>query len=261
MHGLVAGLVTALVCAAGFVQPASAEDSVRYRGSYTWGHEVDAFCPHIDSQCYWLSPDTPTDVRSHLRQLSQQESSAPYSPVCVIVEAVIDRDSPRQGFAADYDGLVTVTRLFGGCADAPLVIESDLQHHRWILERIDGEALPEPDGGGKVPELDFGEKMTVTGNTGCNRFSGVAVLRDGALLVESVVSTRRLCTPFWNDIERRLLTVFGGGAAISIDADGRLVLDSTHGKLVFRLQDHVAASLRDNADALMVDVLRFPTAR
>ena len=64
-----------------------------------------------------------------------------------------------------------LTRVFSGlaligvCATAAAeVTESDLQHHRWVLESINGN--PALTGDAPVPELDFGEQMTVSGNTG-----------------------------------------------------------------------------------------------
>jgi hypothetical protein len=49
----------------------------RYRGSYTWGHEVNSFCPQINSQCYWLSPITSQVIRERLKQLSIARQSKP----------------------------------------------------------------------------------------------------------------------------------------------------------------------------------------
>ena len=183
-RAFLAQVAASIALATGLVNAGAAEEPVQYRGVYTWGHEVSTFCPDINSQCYWLSPDTPADVRDELRQLSQGVSSQPYGSVCVLIEAQVDRDSPRQGFAADYDGLITVSHLYGTCTDLSMVIASDLQHHRWVLETINGKTLPVPEGG-KIPELDFGEGMTVTGNLGCNKFTGKAVLRDGLFLIEA----------------------------------------------------------------------------
>ena len=107
------------------------EHQLRYRGEYTYGHEVNIFCPAINSQCYWLSSETPDEVRVTLQNLSVELKARPYDSVCVVIEGEIDRQSARQGFAADYDGLVTVTRLFGLCAETTIITPGDLQHHRW----------------------------------------------------------------------------------------------------------------------------------
>jgi porin len=124
------------------------------------------------------------------------------------------------------------------------VTATDLQHHRWVLQSINGEALPATEGKGKVPELDFGEAMHVTGNLGCNQFNGQAVLRDGAFLIEAMVSTRMMCPPPWGDIELTVQTLLGSESAISLDAAKKLTLAAADTTLVFRLEDWVAAANR-----------------
>ena len=89
--------------------------SQRYRGDYTLGHEVNSYCPEAGSQCYWLAPDTGSQVRDRLRMLYEQNSPGLYKPVCMDVAAEIDTQSERTGFAADMDGLITITRVHGVC--------------------------------------------------------------------------------------------------------------------------------------------------
>jgi porin len=117
---------------------------------------------------------------------------------------------------------------------------TDLQHHRWVLESVNGN--PAPTGDALVPELDFGEQMTVSGNTGCNRFNGKAVLRNGRFLIESMASTRRLCDQPANELENTLVTLLGSESDISIDADRKLTLSAAGTVAVFALQDWVAAA-------------------
>jgi len=124
------------------------------------------------------------------------------------------------------------------CAPAQKAVTAeDLQHHRWVLDSINGETLPTIDGPGKIPELDFGEQMTVSGNTGCNQMNGKAVLRDGFFLIEAMASTRMMCAPPWGDLEQALLTVLGSESTISIGRDKTLTLVSASTTLVFQLQD------------------------
>ena len=215
------------------------EDTARYRGDYTYGHEVNVFCPDINSQCYWLSGDTPADVHDSLQQLISENSATPYASFCVLVEGIVDRRSPRSGFAADYDGLIVISRLIGTCAESTLVIESDLQHHRWVLDSIDGETSSVGDKDGMIPDLDFGEKLHVTGNTGCNRFSGQAELRGEYFQIPALASTRRLCSPPENDLERRLQTVLSGNSLISLDEERYLTLSTDETVLRYRLRDWV----------------------
>jgi len=143
------------------------ERELRYRGEYTYGHEVNIFCSAISSQCYWLSGETPGETRAALQELSIERKTKPYDSVCVVIEGKIDRDSAKEGFAEDYDGLITVNRLFGLCTETAFVTQGDLQHHRWVLESVNGEALATDELDGKVPELDFGEPRTQSSdNTG-----------------------------------------------------------------------------------------------
>ena len=117
------------------------------------------------------------------------------------------------------------------------VTESELQHHRWVLESIDGEAVLQENTESLLPELDFGEQMHVSGNTGCNQYSGKAVLRDGFFLIESMLATQRSCSARQNALELKLQTLLGHESAISLAPDGSLTLRSASTVLVFSLQD------------------------
>lgn len=215
------------------------EPMLRYRGQYTYGHEVNTFCPDINSQCYWVDRDTPAAVRATLKEIRPLETVSPFTPVCIVIEGRIDRETARSGFAADYDGLITVGRVFGPCDDTNIVTQGDLQHHRWILESINGVPLDLGEPAGMMPELDFGERMTVTGNTGCNRISGQATLREQYFLIEHLAFTRRTCAPQRDTIERTLLQVVGDESVIRIDRERNLILESDQALLRFRLRDWV----------------------
>lgn len=214
-----------------------AESVLRYRGKYTYGHEVRAFCPAINSQCYWVGSGTGADIHAVLKDLATARAAAPYEPVCVVVEGVIDREALRSGFAASYDGLITVLRVFGRCDETQIVTQGDLQHHRWLLESVNDEMLDPAALVEGIPELDFGERMTVSGNTGCNRYSGQARLREAFFTVERMISTRRACAPTAMDLERTVQRVLSSESVITIGADWQLILDSEHGRLRFRLSD------------------------
>lgn len=132
-------------------------------------------------------------------------------------------------------GILTMS---GALAEST-VTDEDLEHHRWVLESINGAALPSLESGGRIPDLDFGERMMVTGNLGCNQISGKGVLRDGFFLIAAMVSTRRLCTSEWNDIERTLQTALGTESTISLGTDKNLTLETAGIILTFGLQDWV----------------------
>jgi len=210
---------------------------LRYRGEYTYGHEVRSFCPAINSQCYWVDAASSKAVRAALGELAAIPGAEPYRAVCVVIEGRIDRESKRDGFAADYDGLILITRVFGRCNETDIVTQGDLQHHRWILHSVDDKPVGSGAMNDLLPELDFGQLMTVTGNTGCNRFSGRAILRDDFFRIAPLASTHRLCAPPRNELEVTLLQVLGNESRIIIGDDRQLVLDAGHTKLRFRLSD------------------------
>jgi len=214
-------------------------EPIRYRGSYTLGHEVNVFCPEMNTQCYWLSSQTPEAARESLAGISRANTREPYDSQCVVVEAEIDKDVDRAGFAADYDGLITVTSVYGLCAGTNLVTPFDLQHHRWLLERVNDEMLVAPVIDAVVPELDFGEQLHVSGNTGCNRFSGLALLRGDTIQIERMTSTAMTCSPALNNLEQMVNGVLGAPATIRLTADRELILATATVTLQYRLRDWV----------------------
>ena len=218
------------------------EQPLRYRGHYTFGHEVNTFCPAINSQCYWLSPETARQQRQLLKQLVANNTSKAYQAICIVVEGKINRDPEAKnsiGFAAEYDGLFTVNNIFGLCSKTSIVTHGDLQHHRWILKSINGSKIEAEKLGNTIPEIDFGEQMTVTGNTGCNRFSGQATLQGDQFVIGSMKSTMMFCTAPQNEMELKLKQVLGSESKITIDDKKNLILEAGDTRLVYRLNDWI----------------------
>jgi heat shock protein HslJ len=220
----------------------AAEPLLRYRGHYTLVHEVNIFCPAINSQCYWISPQTSTQERTLLKQLVETNTSKPYQAICLVLEGSINRDPEARkhiGFAAEYDGLFTVNHVFGLCSETTIVTQGDLQHHRWILESINDDKLEAVNAGSRIPDIDFGEQMTVSGNSGCNRFSGRASLRDRWFSITSMMTTMMSCTPSQNQLDQKLQKLLGGDSIITIDDNKRLILEAGETRVVYHLRDWV----------------------
>lgn len=218
------------------------EQLLRYRGHYTFGHEVNIFCPAINSQCYWISPDTTLQQRLLLKQLVDNNTSKPYQSICLVVEGMINRNPEAKnniGFAAEYDGLFTVNHIFGLCSKTSIVTHGDLQHHRWLLESINNVKVETVKPDSKIPDLDFGEQMTVTGNTGCNRFSGLATLQDDNFFIGSMKSTMMTCDTSQDQMEREIQQLLSSESKITIDDNKRLILETGNTRLVYRLRDWV----------------------
>jgi len=133
-------------------------------------------------------------------------------------------------YANDYDGL---------CDNSGFVTQGDLQHHRWILESINGNKIDAAALDDRIPELEIAEQMMASGYSGCNRFHGKAALRKDQFSIYPLASTRMYCKAEQNDIESMLLKILGQESTISIDADKNLILQTDDTLLQFRLEDRV----------------------
>ena len=131
-------------------------------------------------------------------------------------------------YANDYDGLRD---------NSGLVTQGDLQHHRWILENINGNKIDAAALDDRLPGLEIGEQMMASGYLGCNRFHGKAALREDQFSIYPLASTRMYCKAEQNDIESMLLKILGRGSTISIDADRNLILQTDDTLMLFRLED------------------------
>ena len=124
-------------------------------------------------------------------------------------------------------------------SQAAQVSESSLQHHRWVLESVNGEAIDIQELGSIIPELEIGEQLAASGNSGCNRFFGTAVLQKNQFSINPVGSTRMLCKPVQNELEYLFLQLLGQWSTISLDAENNLTLKTENTLLEFRLEDRV----------------------
>ncbi|MGO4741960.1 heat shock protein HslJ [Serratia quinivorans] len=131
------------------------------------------------------------------------------------------------------------TLLLAGCSmsqNGKTVAESDLLHHNFALQSVDGVAVKP--GVGNRPNIEFGEKMHVSGAM-CNRFFGNGQLQDGVLTVKGLATTRMLCAdPQLNQWDRTIGDVLGKGAKVTLSAQ-QLTLSSGDHTLVYTLRDWV----------------------
>jgi heat shock protein HslJ len=218
----------------------ASEQSIRYRGQYTLGHEVNIFCPHINSQCYWLSPDIQPSLRQRLKTMAGNDKREAYEAICILVEASVNRNPEHKqdiGFARDYDGLITITKVFGFCNQSDIVTQGDLQHHRWILQSINNKEIYKDALNGYMPEIDFGEKMTVTGYSGCRQYSAQAELFDDRLRLKQTQYASNRCNDKQLNLEEVVVEVLNGQPKITIDKKNHLILKTENTKLVYYLND------------------------
>lgn len=134
---------------------------------------------------------------------------------------------------------IAALAILTGCGIKPhaTVTASDLLHHNFVLQSVDGEtAGPSPNGG--LLNLEFGEKLHVSGAM-CNRFFGRGQLRDGVLTVKPLSTTRLLCPDEQrNRWDRVMGAVLENGADVTLSAQ-RLTLSGSGHTLVYTLRDWV----------------------
>jgi heat shock protein HslJ len=216
------------------------------RGLYSFGHEVNVVCVGDPESCYWLV-DTSDEIRQKLKQ--QVAGKPPYTEICLNLIAELFAEK-ADGFGQDYDGSIRVQKMLGPCADGEVITVTslaDLQHRRWVLERINGLELMDYAGQlgfelttapELLPELDFGEQGFVSGNTGCNRIKGQASVADNQLTLGPLASTRMACAGFAGELELQLNMLYSNSLTITRQA-GFLFLQSGENILKFKLRDWV----------------------
>ena len=230
------GLLLGVAAATAYPAAGSGE-VLRYRGEYTFGHEVNSFCPAINSQCYWLHADTTAPVRQALRALSTYHASRPYEPVCILIKGEIDRDTPRSGFAAEYDGLMRIDKVYGSCAETSTVTQGDLQHHRWILTAVDGVAVTRDGQQAHAgPSLEMGERMMFSAHDAGQSVRGVATLAGNDIVFAASLTT---AAEFPDSVDSpfNASELPGRGWALSRPTPDGLRLERDGRVLEFRLDD------------------------
>lgn len=230
-------LLAGLLLGATMACSASDTTAQRYRGDYTLGHETNSFCPHINSQCYWLHPDTAAEVRKTLSALFERHSAGAYKPVCLVVAGRIDRDSPRSGLAAGYNGLMAIDKVYGECEQIDLVTQGDLQHHRWILSAVDGEPVSRAATRAHTgPSLEIGERLFFEAHDATQSVSGFARLEGDKIFF----SADRVQPPQYTDSAHstfRASELAAGPWLIRMTDGHQLLLESESTQLQFTLDD------------------------
>lgn len=138
--------------------------------------------------------------------------------------------------------LALASVLLGGCAmqttesAQPVVVASDLQHHNFVLQSVDGVTANATQGRG--PSLEFGERLHMSGVM-CNRFSGFGQLQHGVLTVKNLAMTRMLCSDAQRNQWDGIITqVLHNGAQVTLQQQQLTLSDGTH-TLVYTLKDWV----------------------
>ena len=132
--------------------------------------------------------------------------------------------------------LLLALLLLSACSSAPRFASQDLQHHHWVLDRLDGQAIASRRS--NPPDIEIGEHFTVNGIAGCNRYFGQGHLEDDKLWVTSLGSTEMACMPPLDTIEQAVLSTLTEGATLS-GTSQTLILQGKQHRLEYTLRDWV----------------------
>ncbi|VEB97412.1 Heat shock protein hslJ [Cedecea lapagei] len=139
-----------------------------------------------------------------------------------------------------FASLMLASAVLAGCAqpaEKGSVTAQDLQHHRFVLESVDGKPL-DVKNSQRAPELSFGENLHISGAM-CNRFMGQGILEGDTLKAKGMGMTMMLCVePQLNELDHRINEMMTAGAKVSL-ANQRLVLKSGQHTLTYKLADLV----------------------
>ena len=92
----------------------------KLRGRYYFGPDVEVFEPCTQVISYWVKG--PDKILQPLRNRSEdlrEKRGKPYRPVYVELVGSIDTKTERDGFAANYDGLLHVRKVLKTSSTVP----------------------------------------------------------------------------------------------------------------------------------------------
>lgn len=133
--------------------------------------------------------------------------------------------------------LIALTALLSACATAPSntpLTAQSLQHHHWVLEKIDG--LPLLAERGTAPDLEIGEQLRANGSAGCNRYVGQVELNGSQLRIKQMASTMMFCPAPQQDWERAMTSTLSDWSEVTL-SEQQLLLKGQQHELLFKLQD------------------------
>ena len=108
----------------------------------------------------------------------------------------------------------------------------DLTHTSWRVEDIGGNGVAQ----NADASLKFDTGGKVSGATGCNHFTGGALIDGRNLSFKPLATTRMACSPPLQNQEQAFLQAIGSVKSYVLDPAGKLVLLGEDGKEVMRLK-------------------------
>lgn len=98
-----------------------------------------------------------------------------------------------------------------------------VQDGEWRVTQFNFDVAPAP----TAPTMTFGADGRVFGSTSCNRFNGEYTLDGNAISLGPLAVTKMACEAGLMEQEHRFLEVLNGLNRVSLDSDGRLVMEAS----------------------------------
>lgn len=136
--------------------------------------------------------------------------------------------------------LAMATVMLAACTSATdsQVTETDLLHRHFELVSVDGVRVAENQRQGRIPGIEFGEKMHISGSM-CNNFFGQGAFKASTLTVEHLASTQMMCADDnLNKWDFLIGDVLKRGAKVTLN-QGQLTLSNGQHQLVYTQKDWV----------------------
>lgn len=105
---------------------------------------------------------------------------------------------------------------------------------RWVVSQLGAARATMP-----RPSFTFGLDTRLTGNGGCNGFSGSYTLDADRLSIDTGGATLRACEPRVMKQEASFLRMLGEVASVAVDGNGRLELRTRGGQIIVARRDGV----------------------
>ena len=108
-----------------------------------------------------------------------------------------------------------------------------LENTSWVLEDLNGEALPElPEELNRTPGIQFGADGQFSATAGCNMMNGTAEITGASIAFpEPTAMTMMACPPPLDELEQSMAAGLGEAAELRLE-DGRMLFLNSAGAVV-----------------------------
>lgn len=131
-----------------------------------------------------------------------------------------------------YLSLLTALFTLSGCGESGKIKDTDLMHHHFVLIKANGQDVALD----KQADLEFGEKMTITGKM-CNQFSGQVTLKNDEIKGVGVAMTKMLCNDDQLDkLDIVIDQLITNGAKVEL-TNNQLILKNKENELIYQVKE------------------------